>query len=130
MMPDDFSLRDLGEAPKASYEAVRRRVMGEIRRRKRVRYAMRMVAAAAACVVMAVAGLLAVRREPAAPPVPMLARAPKAPELKPIDRSLARAARKGISTSRDHGARFISARELVVRMQTDDPNVVIIWMVD
>jgi hypothetical protein len=128
-MPDDFSLRDLGEPPEASYEAVRRRVMGEIRRRKRVRNAMRIVAVAAG-VVLVMAGLLALRPGPPMPRAPMLARAPGAPVLTPVNRLLARAARKGISPSRDRRERYAPAQELVVRMQTDDPNVVIIWMVD
>jgi len=126
-MSEDFSLRDLGDPPEASYDAVRRRVMAEIRRQKRIRSAMRMVAVAAACVVLAVAGLLAVRREPRVPAVPMLARAPEPPELTPV---LHRAARKHVRPSRGQRERSTRAQELVVRMQTDDPNVVIIWMVD
>jgi len=143
MMPDDFSLRDLGEPPEASYETVRRRVMGEIRRQRRVRNAMRMVAVAAACVVLAVAGLLALRPGAGTVVPPMLARAPGPPELSPVTRNaqsrlLARAARS-VTTTRAATARKrwssgvlprAPAQELVVRMQTDDPNVVIIWMVD
>ena len=126
MMPDDL-LRDLGEPPEASYEAVRRRVMGEIRRQRRVRNAMWMAAVAAACLVLAMAGLLALRPgQPTAGP-PMLARAPEAPVLAPV---VHRAARKSVLPSRDHRERYARSQELVVRMQTDDPNVVIIWMVD
>jgi hypothetical protein len=128
MMPDDFTLRDLPEPLEASYEAVRRGVLGEIRRRKRVRNAARMVAAAAACVLLAVAGLLALRqRTPTAGP-PILARAPEAPAFVVP----AKAVHKRLNPKR-RAIRLLAhapAQPLVVRMQTDDPNVVILWMVD
>jgi len=127
MMPDDFSLRDLAEPPEAAYEAVRGRVMGEIRRQKRVRSALRMVAVAAACAVLAVAGLLAVRHEPHMPAVPMLARAPVPPDPAPVEHRAPRSRRRAMPMFAHAHA---PAQELVVRMQTDDPNVVIIWMVD
>jgi len=121
MMPDDFSLRDLAEPPEASYEAVRGRVLGEIRRQRRVRKAVRTVAAVAACLTIGVGILLWPREAVLVSRPPMLARAPKPPELK---------AGTSILPSRYHRKRSAPARELVVRMQTDDPNVVIIWMVD
>jgi hypothetical protein len=127
MMPDDFSLRDLSEPPEASYEAVRRRVMGEIRRQKRVRNAMRMLAVAAACVVLAVAGLLVLRPGAGAVAPPILARAPGAPELASIVHRAPAQRRRTLSLMAHAHA---PKQELVVRMQTDDPSVVIIWMVD
>jgi hypothetical protein len=128
MMPDNSFLRDLPEPPEASYEAVRRRVLGEIRRRRRVRNAARMIAAFAACVLLAVAGLLALRqRTPTAGP-PMPVRAPEAPAfVVPV---------KAMHTRPKHKHRAVRlvahapAQPLVIRMQTDDPNVVILWMVD
>lgn len=128
MMPDDSSLRHLAEPPEASYEAVRRRVMGEIRRRRRVRDAARILAAVAACVVVAVAWMLAVQHEAPLPGLPVLARAPEAPVAAiPVHVAHNRAkSRRSAGSLVAHAP----AQPLVVRMQTDDPNVVILWMVD
>jgi peptidoglycan/LPS O-acetylase OafA/YrhL len=128
MMPDDLSLRDLPEPPEASYQAVRRRVVVAIRRRKRVRNAAWMVAAVAACVVLAVAGALAFRHGTATPSPPMLVRAPEVP----VSVVPAKAVHNRLKPKR-RSVRLLAhapAQPLVVRMQTDDPNVVILWMVD
>jgi hypothetical protein len=127
MMPDDFSWRDLPEPPEASYQAVRRGVLGEIRRRKRVRNTARMVAAVAAGVLLIVAGLLAMRQRTPTAGLPMLTSAPHAPLLVP--------AKVGHNRLRPkhRAVRLVAhapAQPLVIRMQTDDPNVVILWMVD
>jgi len=128
MMPDEFSLRDLPEPTEASYEAVRGRVMVEIRRQKRVRSTARMVAAVAAAVLLAVAGLLALQQRTPMTGPPMLARAPEAPAFV--------VPAKAVHTRPKPKRRPIPllahapGQPLVVRMQTDDPNVVILWMVD
>jgi hypothetical protein len=128
MISDDFSLRDLADPPAASYAAVRLRVLGEIRRQRRVRNAVRMLAAVAACVVLAVAGLLALRHTAATSGLPMLARTAEAPPLvapAQIEHNRPKPKR--------HGVRLLAhapVQPLVVRMQTDDPNVVIIWIAD
>jgi hypothetical protein len=129
MMPDDFSWCDLPEPPEASYEAVRRGVLGEIRRQTRVRNAAWTVAAVAACVLLAVAGLLALRqrRTPTAGP-PMLVRAPQVPAFVVPVRAM-----HNRSNPKHRAVRLLAhapRQPLVVRMQTDDPNVVILWMVD
>ena len=128
MMPDDFSLRDLAEPLEASYEAVRHRVMAEIRRQRRVRDAARILAAVAACVVVAVAWVLTLQPEAPLAGLPMLARAPEAPVAAVPVRVAHNRATPGRSVR--SLVAHASAQPLVVRMQTDDPNVVILWMVD
>ena len=128
MIPDDFSLHDLPEPPAAAYEAVRRRVLNEIRQRRRVRNAARILAAVAACVVLAVAGLLALRRGSATADLPMLARTAEAPPpVVPAQIEHHRPKHKRRSVRLMAHA---PVQPLVVRMQTDDPNVIIIWIAD
>ena len=110
------------EVPPAAYRIVRRRVLTKIRRRRRMRSAVRAVVALAACVALVVSGWVALQRPTVVPAPPRLARVPDAPSMTvpPPAVRHRRAIRR-----RDE-----PARPLVVRLQTDDPNVVILWMVN
>ena len=118
--------------PPASYTAVRGRVMAELAAGRRVwwRWA---AGLAAAVVVMLVA--LAVWQERPVPPLPRLAMAvPAAPPL-----AYARGSershdsqpshdRKGVVPT--HRSPTVPRRPLLVRLVTDDPNIVIYWIAD
>jgi hypothetical protein len=116
---------DFPEPSPAAYEEVRHRVLGEIRRQRRIRNVVRMIAAMAACVALVVSGWLAVR-VPAPLPAPhMLARFKDAPP------PLVVAGAPVVRRRKLHRRREAQpAQPLVVRLQTDDPNVVILWTVD
>lgn len=112
--------------PPASYTAVRGRVMAELAAGRAWWWWRRAGGLAAAAVVMLVA--LAVWPEPRVQPLPRLALAkPTAPEIHltqapPLFRAapLIRAARVGKR----------SAQPLLVRLVTEDPNIVIYWIAD
>jgi hypothetical protein len=114
---------DFPEPSPAAYDEVRHRVLGEIRRRRKVRNVVRMMAALAACVALVVTGLVALRQPALLPAPPMLARSPGGP---PPVVGAAKVARR----PRARRQREAPAQPLVVRLETDDPNVVILWMVD
>ena len=132
MSNDDLDLHGLAAPPEMAYAVVRQRVMAEVRRRRGVRRALRAIAAAVACLALAAAGLTFALRRPAAPAaasVPMLAQAPPPPALalpavRP-GRRVARGPRRNAVRRQP-----VATQPLFVRLETDDPNVVILWMVD
>ncbi len=135
MKGDDLDLRGLPEPPAAAYATVRQRVLGRIRRRRRVRRAVSAIAAVAACIVLALWRPV----EPAAVRPPMLAQAPQVPVLTapvrgarfsvPV-RASARAPRVWAKAHTSTLKRAPHNEPLLVRLETSDPNVVILWEVD
>ena len=127
----------LGEiaVPSSAFEAVRRRVLGEIEgKRRRTMWWSRFAVASAAC--LAVLGILyALPRlqNPAAPAALVTKMGPPRIEwtLPPIRRVAARP-----RIHHKFGPDFAKAspaqktEPLVVKMLTNDPNVIIIWLVD
>jgi hypothetical protein len=81
------------------------------------------MAAVAACAALVVTGLLALWRPVPPPAPPMLARSPSEPP--PMVRLS-----KVVRHWRVPRRREAPAQPLVVRLETDDPNVVILWMVN
>jgi hypothetical protein len=113
---------DFPEVSPAAYDAVRQRVLGEIRRQRRARNAVRTMAAMAACAALLMTALVALRPSAILPAPPMLARAPNVPP--PVMSALR------VRRSRMHRRQPAPAQPLLVRLETDDPNVVILWMVN
>jgi hypothetical protein len=113
---------DFPELSPAAYDEVRHRVLGEIRRRRRVRNAVRITAAMAACVALVVTTLVALRQPAIQPAPPMLASVPGGPP--PVFRTTP------VRHRRAPRRRETPAQPLMVRLETDDPNVVILWIVD
>jgi hypothetical protein len=132
-MSDEFDFGNLPEPPPEAYDAVRGRVLASIRRQRRMRLAFRSVLAAAACVVLVWAATLLLRRPPAsAPPAPKLAWKPELPPAPVIAQSPSPRARpvRRRTPPRPLVARVERRPPLLIRMQTEDPGVVILWMVD
>ncbi len=126
MNGDDLDLHGLPEPPAAAYAAVRERVMARIRRRRRIRWAVGAIAAVAACVALAVWRPV----EPAPVRPPMLAQAPQPPVLAAAvtpSRTLhaTRSRRPERPLHPPH-----NGEPLLVRLETNDPNVVILWEVN
>jgi len=113
---------DFPELPQAACDEVRHRVLGEIRRRRRVRNAVRTIAGVAVCVAVVFTAVVVLRRPAALPGPPMLARSPGGPP--PVLRSLP------VRHWRAPRRKLPRTQPLMVRLETDDPNVVILWMVD
>jgi len=114
---------DFPELPPVAYDEVRRGVIQTIRRRKHFRRAVWTVTEVAACVMLAATGLF-VLRQPAIPPAPVsLVRFPEvaAPAVAHSLPPRHRRARK---------QRVAPAQPLMVRLETDDPNVIILWTVN
>lgn len=117
----------------AALAAVRRRVLDEIasRRRRAAWWNWSAVAAAACLAILCVSYLLPRFENPAAP-APRLAKMdPPKIEWTPKPRMQARAR---FTSSGRHVAKAAPARKaepiVAVKMLTDDPNVIIIWLVD
>lgn len=128
-MNDELNLRDLSEPPPEAYETVRRRVMVDIRRGKRIAAALRSVAAAAACLLLIWGASLWMRRPvPAVGSPPMLAQAPAPPAI--ASAPVRRVVHHRLRRPRSSAPLLARTQPLVIKMQTDDPNVVILWMVD
>ncbi|HZU25577.1 MAG TPA: hypothetical protein VFA04_08645 [Bryobacteraceae bacterium] len=128
-MNDDFDFGNVPEPPPEAYEAVRRSVLATIRRRGRVRTAIQAVMAAAACILLVWCGrLLTEQPLQLTPPPPKVA---SAPAIRPMAAHVRSAAsrRKTHRTAAPLLAR-LEKQPLLVKLQTDDPNVVILWMVD
>jgi len=129
---NEFDFRNLPEPCPEAYDTVRRRVMGRIRRQRQVRWALRSAMAVAATVLLVWVASLMVRRAPdAAPPPPRLAWRPEPPAT-PL---VMPAAHKRRVRHRFMSTPLLARAEpnappLLIKMQTDDPNVVILWMVD
>ena len=114
----------------AALDAVRSRVLDELMRRRR--RAIPAWTAAACLAVLGIAATVWMMRGPVAPPPAVTAKAPPvaspAPQVVPIH-SVQR-------PRRAHPRRLVARRveppsePLVVKMLTDDPNVVIVWLVD
>jgi len=127
----------LGEiaVPPAAFEAVRRRVRGEIeRKRRRTMWWNWFAVASAAC--LAVLGILHVLPRLQNPPAPAALTAKMDPQrmewtLAPVRRVAARP-----RIQHKFGPDFAKAspaqktEPLVVKMLTNDPDVIIIWLVD
>ncbi len=138
MTHDDFDLRDLPEPGPEAYELVRRRVLGNIRRRKQMETALRTVAATAACLLVVWGLSFCLRRDGTAPVLPLVAFQPPAPALTeppPIPVPVRKVVHRRKPRRRE-GPLFARAdvpfhrQPLLVKMQTDDPGVVILWLVD
>jgi len=117
---DELGLRELPEPPAKARDEVRSRVLGRIRTRRRIRKALVAASALAAGLLMVAAALIALRSPRPVPAPPMLASAPAAPSI-PL-RGPERSRRQA------HRSPKPAAPPLMVRLETDDPNVVILWM--
>jgi len=114
---------NLPELPPSAYDEVRHRVLGSIRRKRQIRNAVRAIAPMAACAALLVT-MLPMLRQPAIPPAPpMLARAPDIPA--PVVFHSA-----AVRHRMAHKRQAVPAEPLMVRLETDDPNVVILWTVN
>lgn len=113
--------------------AVRARVLGEIQPRKRRRaWWTWSAAAAAACVAILSAGLILPRfKNPARPGPVEFATAPKLVEwtVKPARRTV-RIPPDLARIPRPQAPAVASAEPLVVKMLTNDPDVIIVWLID
>jgi len=111
----------------AAFTAVRQRVLGEIQAKKQSVFWWKWAAvAAAACIAIVSALYFAPRPKNFAAPAPLVARIdpPQGWELKPV---------RHTSSGRHLGKpRPVQKTEpiVAVKMLTDDPNVIIIWLVD
>ena len=118
------ALREL-TIPPAAYTGVRARVLGEIQaKRRRAKWWILAPAAAAACAVLVVLWSVA---QPIAPPAPIVAKKDP-PNIEWTPRAI---------QNTSSGPRLAKARRaqkteqiVAVKMLTDDPNVIIIWLVD
>jgi hypothetical protein len=118
-------LKEAHEEPvaPAHYAAVRARVMAELERRERPLWARAWVWAAAAAMAAAViVGVQVDLRPQLEPPVVALAY-PPAPVV-------VRAATRPVVTRRPVTARRAKAEPLLIKMETDDPDVVIYWIAE
>jgi anti-sigma factor RsiW len=107
--------------PAAALRDVRVRVMSQLQARRR-RTAYLWWATAAACLAALFLGLQVRPRAPES--LAIVIAAPKAPQI-----ALARASRPHRTRARAALARS-APQPIVIKMLTDDPNVVIIWLVD
>ncbi len=114
---------DFPQPPTSAYGEVRARVWKSIRRQRRIRGAVRAIAAMAACVALMTA-LVALRGPMVLPDPPMLARAPGVQS--PVVVARASPVRHRVALRRKEAP----AQPLMVRLETDDPNVVILWTVN
>jgi hypothetical protein len=128
------TLREIGVHP-AAFEAVRRRVLGEIEgsRRRTMWWSWSAVAAAACLAVLCF--FYAVRRSPdPGAPAPLTARKdpPRIERTPPSVRQVAARSRIHHKFAPDIAKASLAEKTepLVVKMLTDDPNVIIIWLVD
>ena len=134
-MNDDFheiDLQGLPEPPPEAYEQVRRRVLSSIRTRRRIRRTAAAVSAVGACLLLLWGALAPRRRAAPAPAIAMRVAAAPPLQLAPVPHVQRTALHKH---RRVHSRRALLARvsplqPLWVKMQTDDPNVVILWLVD
>jgi hypothetical protein len=125
------ALRELTVNP-AAFDAVRRRVVGEIQaKRRRAMWWTWSAVAAAACIAILCVSYVLPRFERPAAPAALVAKkdAPK------IEWTLPRSV--GRRVHHKSSGRFVAqatpvrkAEPLVVKMLTNDPNVIIIWLVD
>ena len=111
-----------------AYTAVRQRVLGEIQaKRSRARWWGWSAVAAAACVVIVSVLYVAPRMQDVAPPAPIVA--VKTPPLIEWTPKLVRHHSSGRQLANARPAQKIEPI-VAVKMLTDDPNVIIIWLVD
>jgi hypothetical protein len=118
--PNREALRNLSVDQEA-LDIVRARVMAELRSRRRSLWAWPVVAAA--CLAILAAWITLPKFSTPAPPQPVeFAKAPKLVKwtVKPVHRA-ARPPRK-------RPAEVASAEPLVVKMLTNDPDVIVIWL--
>jgi soluble lytic murein transglycosylase-like protein len=126
------ALRELPIQP-AAFAAVRQRVLSEIESKKRrTMWWTWSAAAAAACVaILCVSYVLPRLEDPAAPAVVALKRDP--PKIEWTPRPVAHRVRRPHSSGWSR-AQATPARKTeplaVIKMLTNDPNVIIIWLVD
>lgn len=124
------AMRELN-LPPAAFTAVRARVLGEIRasQRRRVRWGSFAVAAAACAAILFATYL---RSNPPAPPVIVAKKDP--PKIEWTPRVTPVSHRVHHTSSGRYLAQASPVRKTeplaVVKMLTDDPNVIIIWLVD
>jgi anti-sigma factor RsiW len=122
------SLMDLRTEPvdPALLAAVRAGVLSRIERRRRLVWPW---AAALAAAMSLAAILLAPARKPDPPPMPVAVARPPAPAIQPPLRDHP-VSRPKVRRPRPRSKPEKPAEPLVVKMLTDDPDVVIIWIVD
>ena len=121
-------------ADPAACDAVRARVLAEIRLQRRRRAWWIWPAAVAACAALVVALMVARRFGSPAPPRPVeFAKAPKLMEwtAKPSPSLVRRAARVRPRPAPVVPQPVVAQKEpLVVKMLTNDPDVIIVWLID
>ncbi|HTM49316.1 MAG TPA: zf-HC2 domain-containing protein [Bryobacteraceae bacterium] len=122
------ALKDLRMEPvdPALVAAVRAGVLSGIDGRRRLFWPW---AAALAAAIGLAAILLAPPRKPGSPPMPVAVARPPAPAMEPPRRELP-VSRAKVRRPRRRSKPEHPAEPLVVKMLTDDPDVVIIWLVD
>ncbi len=116
----------------AALAAVRARVLGKVDRPKDRAWVW-VFAAAAALLLVTAAVMVQVRRPaPLAPPPPAVARAPQAIEQrpKPRPRAVRHIPKRVRQPERPKIAAAPKTEPMVIKFVTDDPNIVVIWLVE
>jgi predicted anti-sigma-YlaC factor YlaD len=109
----------------AAFDAVRGRVLGEIQTRRRRTAAWAWSAAAAACVAILCASFVVPRfQNPPPPRPPEFAKAPKLVEW------TVQPARQTVRVSHRHAPAVANVEPLVIKMLTNDPDVIVVWLID
>jgi hypothetical protein len=116
------------EVDPAAYTAVRARVLEAVRPKRRFAWLWAGAAAAVAAGVVLMWWTAATRRVPV-PPSPVVAHVDRVPELQTVPTVQPV---KHDRVRRVHPRRLVARSEplTAIKMLTDDPNVVIIWLVD
>jgi predicted anti-sigma-YlaC factor YlaD len=109
----------------AALDAVRRGVLADIRSRRRRSMAWAWSAAAAACLAILSAAFVSTRfKNPAPPHAVQFTKAPKLVQWTP------KPARRNVRVQHQHEPAVAQREPLVVKMLTNDPDVIIVWLVD
>ncbi len=126
------ALKDLaGEAlDPAALVAVRAQVLGELERPKKWTWGF--AAAAAVLLLLLTVVLVRVRRPVAPLPQPAVARAPRMiePQPAPRPRAVRHVPKRRPQPERPKLAAASRTEPLVIKFVTDDPNIVVIWLVE